>query len=125
MKKKTLLLTWLLMLGAASYAAQPGTSCANPIPLGKNFQENIVLSGTGTKVVWYTANTFDLPLSVYFVPQNGSSDPKPEVEMDFKCPNEAIYSDSIICSLFCNGKRKITIISYNMFCITWVCIPIV
>ena len=104
MKKKTLLLTWLLMLGAASYAAQPGTSCANPIPLGKNFQENIVLSGTGTKVVWYTANTFDLPLSVYFVPQNGSSDPKPEVEMDFSCTPGVYDEDSIICSLFCRNS---------------------
>ena len=76
-------------------AALPGTTCATAIPLGDNFSEQIA----GAKEVWYTAWTFDLPLSVYFIPQN-QTDPKPEVEMDFKCPN-GVYTDSIICSLFC------------------------
>lgn len=87
-----------VMAGMAAYAAQPGAICTTAKELGKDFRENI----TGSSVVWYSAWTFDLPLSVYFVPQN-QTDPKPEVEMDFSCTS-GVYTDSIICSLFCKNS---------------------
>ena len=92
-----------LLIGACMPArgALPGTTCGTAIPLGDNY--NMPISGPYPKTVWYSAWTFDLPLSVYFVPQNGASDPKPEVEMDFSCTS-GFYTDSIICSLFCKNS---------------------
>ena len=80
-------------------AALPGTTCATAIPLADGYTASIDKS----KTVWYSAWTFDLPLAVYFVPQNGPSDPKPDVEMDFSCQS-GVYTDSIICSLFCKNS---------------------
>ena len=79
-------------------AVQPGQQCSTAIHLDSGYVATI--NGSFPKTVWYTAGTFDLPLSVYFIPSN-PSDPKPLVEMDFKCPLEPYYKDSIICSLFC------------------------
>ena len=88
-------LSVLFAVGTPAFAAAPGTTCSTAIPLGDDFSENI----TGPKSVWYTAWTFDLPLTVYFVPQN-ETDPAPDVEMDFSCLS-GFYTDSILCSLFC------------------------
>lgn len=80
-----------------AYAQKDGSTCYKAIPITKDFQVEI----TSSQTVWYTAGTFDLPLAVYFIPQN-ESDPAPEVEMDFSCTS-GIYSDPIICMLFCKG----------------------
>ena len=80
-----------------AYAQRDGSTCYKAIPIGKEYKEDI----TSAQTVWYTARTFDLPLAVYFIPQN-ESDPAPEVEMDFSCTS-GIYSDPIICMLFCKG----------------------
>ena len=90
----------LLLVGACmpARAALPGTTCSTAIPLGKDYSNTI--TGSFPKDVWYTAWTFDLPLSVYFVPDGGQSAPKPEVALDFSCTS-GFYTDSIICSLFC------------------------
>ncbi len=71
-----------------------GESCNNPIPLGKDYSASITKTGT----VWYAANTFDLPLAVYF--KTTTPNQPPVVEMDFTC-TPGIYTDSILCSLFC------------------------
>ena len=86
-----------LLLGGVAFAnaALPGTTCSSAIPLTSDFRETI----TGPKTVWYSAWTFDLPLTVYFAPKN-ESDPAPIVEMDFSCTS-GVYTDSILCSLFC------------------------
>ena len=76
------------------YSATPGTSCSSAIPLGKNYAATI----SGKKTVWYSAWTFDLPLTVKFVPSS-PSDPAPDVEMDFTC-TPGVYTDSILYSLF-------------------------
>ena len=86
-----------ILSGVAASAANPGTTCQTAKPLGDNFHETI--TGPFPKVVWYKAMTFDLPLTVYFAPQN-ETDPAPEVEMDFSCTS-GYYQDSILCSLFC------------------------
>lgn len=86
-----------VMAGMAAYAAQPGAICTTARPIGEDFREEI----SGPSVVWYKAWTFDLPLTVYFAPKN-ESDPAPEVEMDFTC-TPGVYTDSILCSLFCKN----------------------
>ena len=92
----------LIGAGAPAYAAQLGETCANPIPFGKNYSATI----TGPKVVYYSAWTFDLPLSVMFVPDDQTStNTKPEVEMDFSCTS-GVYTDEIICSLFCKNSAS-------------------
>ena len=94
MKTKHLLACMALMLGSVALsAAEPGTTCYTAIPLGKDYKADI----TGPQTVWYSAWTFDLPLSVYFAPQN-ESDPAPEVELDFTC-NPGVYTDPIIATL--------------------------
>lgn len=98
MRTKHLLACMALLLGSVALsAAEPGTTCYTAIPLGKDYKADI----SGPQTVWYTAWTFDLPLAVYFIPQN-ETDPAPEVEMDFSCTS-GIYSDPIICMLFCKG----------------------
>ena len=97
---------FLMILGARAYAQAPGESCETAIPLGKDYKAPVVPGQS----VWYSAWTFDLPLSVYFAPRNGEFDPAPEVEMDFSCTS-GYYEDSVLCSLFCktSGSSGITI----------------
>ena len=88
---------FLIGMCAHVYAQKDGSTCYKAKPIGKDYTENI----TSSQTVWYSAKTFDLPLAVYFIPQQ-ETDPAPEVEMDFSCTS-GIYSDPIICMLFCKG----------------------
>ena len=101
MKLRNILCACAFLIGTCvhAYAADPGKYCSTAIPLADGYTEPI----DRAKTVWYSAWTFDLPLAVYFVPQNGPSDPKPEVEMDFSCQS-GVYGDSIICNLFCKNS---------------------
>ena len=95
MKKISFILALVcLMIGVTPALAQQGKSCSNPIPLGKDYSAQITKTGT----VWYSANTFDLPLAVYF--KTSTPNQPPLVEMDFTC-TPGVYADSILCSLFC------------------------
>ena len=91
-------LIWALMcvmFGVATNAfAKQGDSCNDPIPLGKDYSATITKTGT----VYYSANTFDLPLAVYF--KTSTPNQPPIVEMDFTC-TPGVYTDPILCSLFC------------------------
>ena len=90
---------FVLLMPCMSVSAQaPGAACSTAIDLDDDYTEEIT---TYPKTVWYTAGTWDLPLAVYFVPKN-ETDPAPEVEMDFSCTT-GVYTDPIICSLFCKG----------------------
>ena len=86
-----------LMIGVTPALAQQGKSCSNPIPLGKDYSATI----TKPQTVWYSANTFDLPLAVYF--KTTTPNQPPIVEMDFTC-TPGVYADSILCSLFCKKR---------------------
>ena len=90
----------LLVIGACvpAYAGDPGTSCADAIPLTKDYSV-WVQSG---KTIWYKAWTFDLPLTVTFAPEHGEQDKDhaPEVSLDFTC-TPGYYENEILCSLFC------------------------
>lgn len=83
---------------AQAYAQKPGEACRTAIPMGKDYSAQVKKGQT----VWYTAWTFDLPLTVTFAPQS-KTDPAPDVEMDFTC-TPGIYADSILCSLFCKSS---------------------
>ena len=84
-------------------SAQIGATCSAPIPLGPDYSETI--TGAGGK--WYVANTFDLPLTVKFYPDN-SDVAAPDIEMDFSCTS-GVYEDSILCSLFCRTGTYIAL----------------
>lgn len=90
----------LLLIGACvpAYAGDPGSSCADAIPLTKDYSVK-VQSG---KTIWYKAWTFDLPLTVTFAPERGEQDKNlaPEVSLDFTC-TPGYYENDILCSLFC------------------------
>lgn len=83
-------------LCASAYAQTPGTACRSAIPMGQNYSAQVQNGQT----IWYSAWTFDLPLTVTFAPTNGANDPAPLVEMDFTC-TPGYYRDTILCSLFC------------------------
>ena len=102
MIKKIFLAASLLMMSMMGFAArQPGSSCDNAIPMGKSYEARVEKGQT----IWYSAWTFDLPLTVTFAPDNGQNDPAPEVEMDFTCI-PGYYRDSILCSLFCKTSSS-------------------
>ena len=73
-----------------AYAQGMGTSCRTAIPMGNDYQAQVKNGQT----VWYSAWTFDLPLTVTFAPKS-KTDPAPEVEMDFSCTS-GYYRDSIL-----------------------------
>jgi len=87
-----------MMLCAAGvlFAQRPGEACSTAIPMGKDYSAQVKNGQT----IWYSAWTFDLPLTVTFAPAGGKNDPAPEVEMDFTCI-PGFYADDILCSLFC------------------------
>ena len=99
MKKKHLLIFALAALlcswTGSVQAEEPGESCISAITLGKEYSATIT---GGNQTIWYTAWTFDLPLSVYFIPDH-REDPAPEVVLDFSCTGE--YKDKNLCDLFC------------------------
>ena len=83
-----------LVLFATVVVAQSGLTCDDPIPVDSSY------SGTvdGPCVLWYTANTYDLPLHVYFSPNSLDSDWSPEIQVDLTC-TPGVYDDPKIDSL--------------------------
>lgn len=105
MKKAMLLTLMALMASTTLFAQQDGRTCSRAIPMTKNPDQEFTYTVTSAspaspKEVWFSAMTFDLPLSVYFAPDGGASTPAPEVEMDFSCIS-GYYENEILCSLFC------------------------
>lgn len=88
----------LLLIGtcAPAYAGLPGSSCTDAIPMGENYSVEV----RNGQTIWYSAWTFDLPLTVTFAPKFGENEPAPDVEMDFTCL-PGYYKDSILCNMFC------------------------
>ena len=83
-----------VVLFATSLMAQSGLTCEDAIPVGDDY-EGVV---SGPCELWYTANTYDLPLHVYFIPEADNSTWGPEVEIDFTC-DEGVYDDPKLDSL--------------------------
>ena len=78
---KTFLSALLVVLFSVVANAQSGLVCEDPIPVDENFTATI----TGSCERWYVANTYDLPLHVYFSPFSDNSTLAPEVTIDFTC----------------------------------------
>ena len=79
---------------ATSLLAQSGLTCEDAIPVDKNYRATI----DGPCEIWYTANTYDLPIHVYFTPVVDNSSWGPEVQVDLTCI-PGVYADAKIDSL--------------------------
>lgn len=78
----------VVVLFATVAVAQTGLTCYDPIPVDESYQGTV----DGPCTLWYTANTYDLPLTVHFSPKSNNSAISPEVMIDFTCvPGE--YED--------------------------------
>ncbi len=78
---KKLFSTLLVVTFATVVMAQSGLSCDDPIPVDENYSATI----PGPCERWYVANTYDLPLHVYFRPFVDNSSEGPAVSIDFTC----------------------------------------
>lgn len=88
---KHLLLTILAAFFAMTAMAQnDGSTCEQAIYVDSLFVQKVEANTT----YWYTANTEDLPLTVYFFP-DGEVDVDPEVYIDFTC-EPGVYEDENI-----------------------------
>ena len=86
--------TLFAVVFATSLLAQSGLTCEDAIPVDENYTGTV----NGAGVIWYSAWTYDLPLSVHFIPDNPKSDWGPEVQVDFTCV-PGVYADRKIDSL--------------------------
>ena len=78
----------LVVLFATSAMAQTGLTCEDPIPVDKSYTGQV----DGACELWYTAWTYDLPIHVYFSPNDSNKlNYGPDVEIDFSC--DGIYED--------------------------------
>ena len=102
MKNRYIILLFTILFALtclrASVFAQTGASCSDPIPVGRDYKAAIA----GSCELWYVANTFDLPLTMEFRPDNEMG-AAPYVELDFSCES-GVYEDTILCSLFCRNN---------------------
>lgn len=78
---KTFLSALLMVFFSIATMAQMGLVCEDPIPVDENYSATIAESCER----WYVANTYDLPLHVYFSPFSDNSTRSPEVTIDFTC----------------------------------------
>lgn len=85
---KKLFFALVAVLFATSVVAQTGLTCNDPIPVDKNYKGRV----DGPCELWYTANTYDLPLHVYFSPDSAGSKVSPEIYIDFSC-TPGVYDD--------------------------------
>ena len=67
---KQLFSTLFVVLFATSMMAQTGFTCDDPIPVDKSYQGQV----SGPCELWYSAWTYDLPLTVHFIPDDPNSE---------------------------------------------------
>lgn len=91
---KRLFSTLFVVLFATSMMAQTGLTCNDPIPVDESYTGTV----SGPCELWYVANTYDLPLHVYFSPFADQSRVSPDVSIDFTC-TPGVYEDPKIDSL--------------------------
>ena len=83
-----------LVLFSTSMMAQTGLTCEDPIPVDENYTGTV----DGPCELWYSAWTYDLPLTVHFIPDDPNSSWGPEVMVDFTC-TPGVYADPKLDSL--------------------------
>ena len=77
-----------VVLFATSMMAQTGLTCDDPIVVDSNYVGSIPAAGE----YWFTAGTYDLPLTVHFRPESDNCLYSPELEVDFTCV-PGVYAD--------------------------------
>lgn len=87
---------WVCSHFAALAQGPTGLTCEDAIPVTKEFPP-ITVSGAGE--LWFTAWTYDLPISMVFVPDNQASIIAPEIDFDFSCISGE-YDDPILNKYF-------------------------
>lgn len=99
MKTKILFSFVALFVASMSIFAQTpdGLTCETAIPVGNNFEASIPSAGT----YYYSASTYDLPLTCYFYPET-PIDQAPKIYVDFTC-NSGVYDDPNIVELLDAG----------------------
>ena len=95
MKRRLLYLLLLSVIGCGSLRAQ--FTCETAMPVDTAFAATIPYNGT----YWFSAWTYDLPVSVNFAPSTPNSTATPSALLDFTC-DPGVYEDSILNRLF-NG----------------------
>jgi hypothetical protein len=84
---KQIFLLVSLAISLVAFAQNDGASCENAIYVDSTFSQ-VVEPG---RTYWYVANTEDLPVMVYFFPDE-ISEKEPEVYVDFTC-TPGVYDD--------------------------------
>ena len=88
----------LFVASVSIFAQTPdGLTCETAIPVGNNFEASIPSAGT----YYYSASTYDLPLTCYFYPET-PIDQAPKIYVDFTC-NSGVYDDPNIVELLDAG----------------------
>lgn len=83
------LLLLLPCINTVLYAAESaGASCDNPIQLTKEYDATITEPG----IYWFSSWTYDLPVRVYYIPDNGETDKPLKAYVDFTC-TPGVYND--------------------------------
>ena len=91
---KKIFFALFVVLFATSMMAQTGLTCEDAIPVDSTYRGTV----DGPCELWYTATTYDLPLHVYFSPDNLNSELSPEVMVDLTCV-PGVYDDPKVDSL--------------------------
>lgn len=79
-----------LSVGAALNAAEPvGSSCTNPILLTSEYDAYIAEPG----IYWFSSWTYDLPVKVYYIPDDGVANKPLKAYVDFTC-TPGVYNDA-------------------------------
>lgn len=100
MKHVNFLLVAVLVLASATLFAQEpdGLTCENAIPVDTSYVGNVPAAG----VYYYSASTYDLPMTCYFYPET-PIEQAPKVYVDFTC-TPGIYDDPNIVKLLDAGS---------------------
>lgn len=83
------LVCMVLSVGAVLNAAEPaGSSCSNPILLTSEYDAYIAEPG----IYWFSSWIYDLPVKVYYIPDDGVADKPLKAYVDFTC-TPGVYDD--------------------------------
>ena len=99
MKRFNFLVVAVLMLASTTLFAQEpdGLTCENAIPVDTSYVGSVPAAGT----YYYSASTYDLPMTCYFYPEHPIEN-APKIYVDFTC-TPGVYDDPNIVDLLKAG----------------------
>lgn len=99
MKTKLFLFVVTLFVSVCLFAQEPdGLSCENAIPVDTSYVGSVPAPGT----FYYSASTYDLPMTCYFYPEH-PIEQAPKIYVDFTC-TPGVYDDPNIVKLLDAGS---------------------